>query len=295
MSGSAKSYSNRTSKLAKAKTQQQRKRSLKRRLGSGKRSPKPMRGGSYAPLDGKPTHQQAGGVTLDGNTMMYLGAILMLGVVIYLVWQTREAQREIVANNAINMNYRIQQQENARNVGESRRTDLGKYKYDEGRRPYGPEADNYSRASYWDYINRKNHERVINPMLPPERSYESTYGIPINVPTRGYSGGYQQIGYMHKDGVVSEGSNIGSGSDSVIIPIFGRPTYPGGNKWNYYTSSDKYHSVKIPFTYNGRQSDDDHGIPELYDGDTVELPAYNGRFQVNMYSYDSPRYIPYVY
>lgn len=282
------------SKLAKAKHQNRRARSMKRRLGNGSRQPKTQRGAGYQPMDGKITEQQAGGVMVDGNTMLYLGAIVMLGVVIYLVWQTREAQREIAAaNNAIlsGNNYDSM----AATAGDSRRTDLNKYRYNDGRRAYGPDADNYSRASYWDYINRKNYERTINPMLPPERSYESTYGIPINVPTRGYSGGYQQVGYMYKDGVASEDSNIGSGAESVIIPIYGQPTYPGSNKWNYYVSTDKYHSVKVPFTYNGRQSDDDHGISELYDGDSVTLPAYNGTFQVNMYNYDSPRYIPYVY
>lgn len=282
-----------TGKLANAKKQAQRKRSLKRQIGRGGGVQK---GAGYKPIDGKITQEQTGGVMVDGNTMLYLGAILMLGIVIYLVWQTREAQREIT-NNAAKIMAASANTENIANSTElgGPRTDLNKYKYDLARRPYGPEADNYSRTSYWDYINRKNYERTINPLLPPERSYESTYGIPINVPTRGYSGGYQQVGYMYKDGVADESNKVGSGSDSVIIPIYGQPTYPGSNKWNYYVSTDKYHSVKVPFKYNGKQSDDTHGISELYDGDTVSLPAYNGTFQVSMYNYDSPRYIPYVY
>lgn len=286
-------------KMVNAKKQNQRSRSMKRRLGSGERKPKTQRGAGYHPIDGKITPSQAGGMMIDGNTMLYMGAILMLGIVIYLVWQTREAQREIaIAASANNVNLRVNNAEGVVDINngtDGRRRDLNKYRYNDGHRVYGPESENYARASYWDYINRKNYERTINPLLPPERSYESTYGIPVNVPTRGYSGGYQQVGYMYKDGVMSESATIGSGSDSVIIPIYGRPTYPGSNKWNYFVSSDKYHSVKIPFVYNGRKSDDDHGIPEIYDGDSVELPAYNGNFQVNMYTYDSPRYIPYVY
>ena len=51
---------------------------------------------------------------------------------------------------------------------------------------------NLNEISYPNYLHQKNHERIINPLLPPERSYENTYGIPINIPTRGSSGGFQQ-------------------------------------------------------------------------------------------------------
>ena len=31
--------------------------------------------------------------------------------------------------------------------------------------------------SYWGYVNEKSTERIINPTLPPERSYEQTYNV----------------------------------------------------------------------------------------------------------------------
>lgn len=281
------------SKLSAAKKQQQRKRSLKRRV----TKPKQQKGAGYHPINGTLTPGQEGGMTMDSNSMLYLGTIVMLGIVIYLVFQTRETQREIIAaSNNFNMAYQLTP--NKYNYINNNNNDPSQMYRDRAmtNEPHLDRHDmhNHNRLSHHEYIERKNHERVINPLLPPERSYENTYGIPINVPTRGASSGYQQVGYMYKDSTISDSNTIGSGSESVLIPIYGRPTYPGGKKWNYYVSSDKFHSVKIPFNYNGRQSDDDHGVTELNDGETVELPAYNGQFQVNMYNYDSPKYLPYV-
>ena len=59
--------------------------------------------------------------------------------------------------------------------------------------PREPKRPNLNEISYPNYIHQKNHERIIHPLLPPERSYENTYGIPINIPTRGSSGGFQQV------------------------------------------------------------------------------------------------------
>lgn len=164
-----------------------------------------------------------------------------------------------------------------------------------GYRDVGPDADNPSQISYWDYLNMKDHERIINPLLPPERSYENTYGIPINIPSRGFSGGFQQVGTLYKNQIADDGKVIGNSSDTVIIPIFGRPVYPGSNKWNYYVTSDKYAMVKMPFTFKGKKTDDQYGVDELFDGDVITLPEYNGEFVVKIYQYDKPRYIPFIY
>lgn len=154
---------------------------------------------------------------------------------------------------------------------------------------------NPNSVSYVDHIHRRNHERIINPLLPPERSYVNTYGVPINVPTRGVSGGYQQVGVIYKSNITDGDKTIGNSSDTVILPLYGQPTYPGSNKWNYYTSSDKYHTFKMPLTINGRKCTDDIGCSEINNGDTISLPQYNGDFTVEIYDFDKPRYIPYVY
>jgi hypothetical protein len=154
---------------------------------------------------------------------------------------------------------------------------------------------NPNNISYGEYEYNKNMERVINPLLPPERSYNNTYGIPINIPSRGPFQSYQQIGMLYKENVENPGVIPGNNNETNILPLFGRPTYPGSNRWNYYTSSDKFQSVKLPISMDGRKCTDDLGCNELRDGDMVVIPSYNGRFKVEIYDFDKPRYIPYVY
>ena len=154
---------------------------------------------------------------------------------------------------------------------------------------------NPNNISYGEYEYVKNMERVINPLLPPERSYNNTYGIPINIPSRGPFQSYQQIGTLYKENIENPGVMPGNNNESNILPLFGRPTYPGSNRWNYYTSSDKFQSVKLPISMDGRKCTDDLGCNELRDGDMVVIPSYNGRFKVEIYDFDKPRYIPYVY
>jgi len=142
-------------------------------------------------------------------------------------------------------------------------------------------------------IISKEQDRLVNPLMPPERSYvANNYGVPINVPTRGYGGGFQQIGIIYKKGVTDPTSSPGNNTDSNILPLFGRPTHTNSNKWHYYTASDKFHSVKIPIKHSGRDCNDEHGCTELYDEDSVSIPPYNGDFEVKIYGYDSPRYLP---
>jgi hypothetical protein len=158
-----------------------------------------------------------------------------------------------------------------------------------------PERPNINQLSYLQYEADKNMERVINPLLPPERSYTNTYGIPINIPSRGPLQSFQQIGILYKENIVDTDKLPGNNNDSNILPLFGRPTFNGSRRWNYYTSSDKFQNFKIPISNNGRKCSDDNGCDEIMNGDMIEIPSYNGRFKVEIYDYDSPRYIPYVY
>ena len=140
-------------------------------------------------------------------------------------------------------------------------------------------------------FSERAYQRLINPLIAPAR--ESPYfnmpsnggiardGMEINFPTRGPEADYQQVGILtdrHK---------------RKILSLFGRPTYPGSNKWNYFTSTDKYNQIKIPVTKKGKTSTQEHGIDELYDKDKVDVPAYGNRFKVTLYDTATPRYIPY--
>ena len=153
------------------------------------------------------------------------------------------------------------------------------------------------------YLVNKDYERVVNPLLPPERRNHYidphshamvTPGVPINIPTRGYSGGVQQVGALYKQESSDETIKIGNNSEPVILPLFGMPTYNGSNKWMYYTATDKFNQVKLPITNKNRECNVEYGCDELYDGDIVTIPAYNGEFKVSKYQYDKPRYLPHV-
>ena len=141
------------------------------------------------------------------------------------------------------------------------------------------------------YLINKSYERVINPLLPPERSnpYKTPYGnhlrgigVPINIPTRGEVGEYQQVGALVSD------------KNDKILPIYGRQTYPGSSKWSYYTATDKFREVKLPVFKNKRNCTEEHGCDEIYDKDEIDVPAYNEKFKVTLYSLDTPKYIPYL-
>jgi hypothetical protein len=170
-----------------------------------------------------------------------------------------------------------------------------KYDINVNIRDVNPERPNINAISYAEYDANKNIERIINPILPPERSYQNTYGVPINIPSRGPNISYQQVGILYKENIENTDKMPGNNTDSNILPLFGRPTFNGSNKWNYYTSSDKFQNFKLPITIDGRKCDDDLGCNELMNNDMISIPSYNGRFRVEIYNYDKPRYIPFVY
>ncbi len=132
-----------------------------------------------------------------------------------------------------------------------------------------------------------NLNRITNPLEPPEISYpHNRVGIPINIPTRGQTGPFQQVGTLTKKR---------EGQDPMILPLYGKPTYPGSNNWLYYTSTDSFNTVKISLLHKNKDCQKEYGCQEIYNGDTVTVPSYDGEFTTNIYELDKPRYIPYVY
>ena len=140
----------------------------------------------------------------------------------------------------------------------------------------------------------QTHTDLKDPLTPPTRKYihhEShinRVGIPINIATRGRSGPYQQIGTLTKQ-------STEEGVDPKILPLYGKPTYPGSNQWLYYTSTDNYNAIKIPVNHKNKNCQKEYGCQEIYDGDNISVPAYNGEFVANIYEFDAPRYIPYIF
>lgn len=126
---------------------------------------------------------------------------------------------------------------------------------------------------------KKNNEdirykRINDPLYPPEKTY------PINIKTRGESGDYQQVGFAH--------------NSSNKLPIYGRQTYPGSNKYNYYTNSDGYQSIKLPVIINNKDCTDEMGCEQLQDNSNINVTSYDENFTFKSYNFDKPRYIPYL-
>ena len=122
-------------------------------------------------------------------------------------------------------------------------------------------------------------ERVDNILFPPEK-------IPINIPTRGPTSGYQQVGVLIQvDGI---------GNNKVKLPLFGQKLYPRSRQWNYYIGSDGFNSIKLPIFYNGRNSMDQFGCDEIYDGGIVNVEGYDSAFKASIYSLDRPKYLPHI-
>lgn len=101
---------------------------------------------------------------------------------------------------------------------------------------------------------------------------------PINIRTRGVED-YRQLGIL-------------SGKNGKVLPLYGRRTYNGSHRWNYFTQANDHLALKIPLSSNGRDCDSNTGCDELYDNDNLNLPMYNDNFSVKLYD-NTPRYIPY--
>ena len=139
-------------------------------------------------------------------------------------------------------------------------------------------------------------KRITDPLVPPFQTYPGNYimrkppGIPINIPTRGFVPNYQQIGVLNPD------SN-GSPSVNELLPLYGKPTYPGSNQWNYYTNTNGYNPLKLPVFLNGKNCTEEYGCKQLFDvGDKVKVEGGGQKDYTigTLYKYDTPRYIPFV-
>lgn len=153
--------------------------------------------------------------------------------------------------------------------------------------PFDAEAPVIDDIKTKQYLINKEHERIVNPLVAPERSYPyRSPGLPINIPTRGESGPYSQVGTLTSED---------SAGDPVILPLYGKPLYPGSNNWLYYCSTDKLPSVKLPIRNNDKDCLGDQGCKEIQSGDNITVDAYKDKtFTTSIYNIDKLRYIPYV-
>jgi len=119
----------------------------------------------------------------------------------------------------------------------------------------------------------------VRPDLYPEPVMRIGVGIPP-IQARGPALPYQQVGIL-----TGEGGSSGSASpDRTILPLYGRELDIRRGRWNYYTRTDGNNPVQIPVRVRNRVCDDDtNGCDEVYNDDSVHVPALGRAFKATVY------------
>lgn len=130
------------------------------------------------------------------------------------------------------------------------------------------------------YIESKpgaNSSRFIDenpPLGPPGRR--------LNIRTRGPLPDTQQVGIL-------------TSATGNSIPLYGRPTYAGSSRWNYFTSDDKFNQMKLPVEFKHRNCMKEE-CDEVMEDDRMFVPSQGKEthYNVTLYPLDAPKYIPYI-
>jgi hypothetical protein len=113
------------------------------------------------------------------------------------------------------------------------------------------------------------------------RDFANLRGLPVNIETQGLATQYQQIG------ILENGTNL-------ILPLMGRQSMVGRDKWQYYTISNTGTlNTKLPVTFQGRSCTSENGCDNISSGDTVYVKGYNDTFRATVYENNLLQYIPY--
>ncbi len=129
-------------------------------------------------------------------------------------------------------------------------------------------ADNIQREQ--DYQRLSNQfipslqRGIYSPMLV-EKSF------PINIPTHGEYGNFQQVGYAYKPNDADQ-----------MFKLFGRKLH--SNKYEYYVVHPST-EIKIPIKVKNDW--------EINNDERIIIKGFAGDFKVEIYDLDQPRYVPY--
>jgi len=128
-------------------------------------------------------------------------------------------------------------------------------------------------------IIEKTIHKPQQPVIQRQQPFYDAYQPPYNLLNRQRTPtAYEQIGFLTHN--------------NTILPLFGRRLHSGRDKWNYYTLTDKFVSVKVPVIKNGKNGMDEYGCDEIIDGETVYVHGYNELFKATIYQTQTPIYIP---
>jgi hypothetical protein len=139
----------------------------------------------------------------------------------------------------------------------------------------------------WPYSNLPS-DPLLNPYAPPlrdERYFVAPPVVPINVSTNvgAVDTSYRQVGLLKC-----------TNSKGKVIPLMGRPLFTNRDKWQYYSMSDQFNSMKLPILRNGRSCTNEYGCDKLYNGDTVYVEGINEPYRITTYDNDTIKYLPFI-
>jgi hypothetical protein len=126
---------------------------------------------------------------------------------------------------------------------------------------------------------------VSNQMIRPDLYPEPVQRLPLPlglgaIASRGPLGPIQQVGILTAEG----GSSNSAAPDRTILPLFGREMDSRRSRWNYYTRTDGTNPVQVPVRVRNRLCDDDtNGCDEVYNDDSVHVPALGRSFKATVY------------
>jgi hypothetical protein len=129
--------------------------------------------------------------------------------------------------------------------------------------------------SRYDMAPQPLRDWMAPPEFPPRGGIAS---IPINIPTQGLPESFQSVGVVKVE--------------DKILPLYGRRTAGGGDRWNYYTRTDTYNPVPIPVRFQKRDCMDDVGCNEILSGEEIKVDVMNKSGKTSIYRFDGPKYIP---
>lgn len=126
--------------------------------------------------------------------------------------------------------------------------------------------------------------------------------VPINIETRGTTMEYRQIGILtqssnntNKNHHNKETANNLNNNSPLILPLMGRQSMTGRDKWQYYTMSNSgFVNSKLPVSINGRSCTGEYGCDSIMNGDSVYVEGYDSTFRATVYDTASFQYLPYL-
>jgi hypothetical protein len=142
-----------------------------------------------------------------------------------------------------------------------------------------------STLLYYAYNNNKKEDIIVvekNVRVESCPKVESAIPIyPKELPSYDNNKEYQQIGILTSN----------DDSEPIILPLFSKRAINHRDRWNYYTTTDKYNMLRLPINHDNMKCDDDIGCNEIYDGNTLYIEMYKGKtFIATIYKKNAPLY-----